>query len=89
MERGGGPARLLEEPLGPRATTGPRAPSQQLFASADDAVTLKHQSQALQATEKHRKNLDRSLRQFLAGGLAGCAVRHAPLGASQFAYTQY
>lgn len=60
--------------MGPQS----RAPTKQLFTNHDDAVTIKGETSALHPTEKQKKNLDRSLRQFLAGGLAGCAVRHPP-----------
>ena len=82
MDRG--PARLLDEPLG----AGPaRAPTKQLFTNSDDAVTIKGESAALHPRERQKKNLDRSLRQFLAGGLAGCAVRHISMPTATLPYT--
>jgi hypothetical protein len=69
----GPPTRLLEEPIPPPNAT------QKLFSNADDAVTVKG-AQNLSKTprQSQTRSLDYSLRALLAGGLAGCAVRHAP-----------
>ena len=64
------PTRMLEEPTGGPPST---APAQQVFATGDDAVTVKG-NQKLQRVERHTRSLDYSLRALLAGGLAGCAV---------------
>jgi hypothetical protein len=68
----GPPTRLLEEPIPQPSTTTPK-----IFSNADDAVTVQG-AQALQKSPRQTRGLDYSLRALLAGGLAGCAVRHKP-----------
>ncbi len=63
-----GPARLLEEPV-------PQDSRTRSFHSDDNAVATRGPGQEKGKLEK--RSLDYALRSGLAGGLAGCAVRHA------------
>lgn len=65
------PHRLLEEHTPSSATA-----TQKIFTNADDAVAVKGNQQLLNKGRQTR-SLDYSLRSLLAGGIAGCAVRHA------------
>ena len=66
------PRRLLDESDPPES-----APStSKLFSHADDAVVAKDVD-TLQRPDRQIRTLDYSLRSLLAGGIAGCAVRHA------------
>lgn len=65
------PARLLEE----SSSSANAATTPKLFATADNAVPFKG-SQTVLATHRRTRGKDYSWRSFVAGGIAGCAVRH-------------
>lgn len=67
--RDAAPRRLLEE-------SNPPPASPKLFTNADDAVAVKGVAAVQEKKERSAHSLSFSWRSYVAGGIAGCAVRH-------------